>query len=163
MNLDTLKDQLVNEWKHELRTPQVDQQELEIIMAEMQASMKNLNNEMKRYKNELLGGKDVLFEKSSHDENIFGSLVKQRSDLMISKNFGNLVNIFKGPTNTITCMIHVPNTRILATTSFDKKIELWNFKTSSSLGVLHEHTEPVIAALIHPDYSLLIRFVFNFK
>lgn len=80
--------------------------------------------------------------------------VCEQHDLISMPNLSYL-NSLKGHSDWISSLSITPDGKILASSSFDKTIKLWNLSTGQLINTLSQHTKGIVCIAISPDGKTL--------
>ena len=158
INLEQFKSNELATWKHSFRMPDLKQEELNDLLAKMKEKLNEIENETKKYKDDLLMNEAIFFDKYEKSSS-FGSISFYPNNLnVLSKNCGKLI---KRVGNHFNCKkinsIQVDEiSKKLFSSSDDKTIKIWNLETGECLETLENHAPHVQSILLLPNINKFI-------
>ena len=91
INLEQFKSNELATWKHSFRMPDLKQEELNDLLGKMKEKLNEIENETKKYKDDLLMNEAIFFDKYEKSSS-FGSISFYPNNLnVLSKNCGKLI------------------------------------------------------------------------
>ena len=142
-----LFDELKNNWlpllMRKLRTPDLSQHEYENLSTMFKEKIGQVEDESKRFKNDLLLGESIEFEKSG----LFGDLIIKTNRISENQN-PLLIQSFNQHTLAIRSIIVDEKSNRLISGSVDRSIKIWSLETGECLKTLQDHRDWVTCILI---------------
>ena len=155
INLCQLKSNDFPSWIYTFRVPQLKKEELNDLLAKLNEKKVQLQNEMKKYKSDLLMNESINYDQ--YDDNLFGDLsFNSCKSNLLSRNFGQLIQNFDQHSDRVTSIQVHEKSKKLISVSDDSTIKIWDLETGECLKTLNEHQKWVTGILIIPIYSLFI-------
>ena len=153
-NVDELKKNNLPFWKQKLRMPNINENDLNDLSSVLNDNIKIIKNRKRKYENSLLLNKSIKFDKYEKSS-LFGKLIINNSEQVLSSNVGELIRVYEGHSDLITSIEVDEKSNKLISASADSTIKIWNLATGECLKTLEGHTNSVLRILLIPNNKLI--------
>jgi WD40 repeat protein len=154
INLNELKDEELATFKHKLRILEINQNELNDLLSKMNEHVKIIQNETKKYKNDLLMNESIVFKKHEKSS-LFGELIKKNADLVLSDDCGVLIKEFNQHLDQVQSIQVDEKSNKMISASRDNTVKIWDLEDGHCLKTLNDHQDGVNCVLIIPGNKFI--------
>ena len=119
-------------WKISFRNPKINKNELNDLSYKLDENVKQVQNQAKRFKIDLLLGENIQFEKYEKSS-LFGKIIIKRTNSVLSPKCGELIKGLKQHSSTIRSIQVDKLKNKLISGSTDKTIKICNLETGECL------------------------------
>jgi WD40 repeat protein len=148
-SFDKLKTDVLPSWKHLVKVPEKNEDEMNDLLKKLKYEVKQVKNETKKYKKDLLMNESIVFKKHEKSS-LFGELIIKHAYFVLSDDCGVLIKEYNEHLDEITSIQVVEKSNKMISASRDNTVKIWDLEDGHCLKTLNDHQHIVNCILIIP-------------